>query len=224
MAISCFKKENLHYTWDDSIVGMYCMCADYLSSLYEKLEDESQAPYKVTPTDDSSYPFVDENGTAWRFVYVVHSATDDTGGDPVKQAFMSGKKVIRRYRNGAWEVMYDTSYFDLPGYEYIVAEDDAPAPERVSNKALAEWLAKGKGFLIDVETRRIGTSYNFPADEMYCEVPAGCKVMPMGSDDWLEPTEDVICGDPAKQAFMDNLKVLRKYDTGVRGAIRDTEE
>ena len=193
MAISCFKKENLHYVWDDSLVDMYCMCADSLGSLYDKLEDETQAPCKVTPTDNSSYPFVNENGTAWRFAYVVHSATDDPGDDPVKQAFMDGCKVVRRYRNDGWEVMQDTMYFDLPGYEYKVTEDYTPS--RVSNKALAEWLAKGKGLLIDLGIRRIGTSYDFPADEMYGEVPAGYKVMPMGSDDWLEPTEDVIYGD-----------------------------
>ena len=89
--------------------------------------------------------------------------------------------------------MHDTSYFDLPGYEYMIAEEVTECtPERVSNKALAEWLIKGKGLLIDVGLGLIGTSYDFPADEMYCEVPAGYKVMPMGSDEWLEPTEDVI--------------------------------
>ena len=198
MAIYCFKKENLHYVWDDSITDMYCMCADSLGALYDKLEDESQEPYKVTPTNRPSYPFVNENGTAWGCVYVVHSGTDDPGDDPVKQAFMDGRKVVRRYGGGEWEVMHDTSYFDLPGYEYKVAEDDAAeddvedAPECVSNKALAEWLAKGKGLLIDVSIRCIYTSYNFPADELYCEVPDRYKVMPMGSDDWLKPTEDVI--------------------------------
>ena len=194
MAIFCFKKENLHYNWDDSLVDMYCMCADSLGSLYDKLEDESQAPCKVTPTDSASYPFVNENGTAWRFAYVVHSATEDAGGDPVKQAFMDGRKVIRRYRKGEWETMHDTSYFDLPGYEYKVAEDDTEdTPKRVSNKALAEWLAKGKGLLLDVQLNHVNTYYMFNADEMYGEVPAGYKVMPIGSDDWLEPTEDVIC-------------------------------
>lgn len=193
MGIYCFKKENLHYVWDDSITNMYCMCAGSLGSLYAKLEDESQAPYKVTPTDNPSYPFMDENGTAWRFVYVVHSATDGPGDDPVKQAFMDGRKVVRRYGDGEWAVMYDTLYFDLPGYEYKVSEDVLldTAP-RVSNRALAEWIAKGKGLLIDVSTRRVYTSYNFPADEVYCEVPARYKVMPMGSEDWLKPTEDVI--------------------------------
>ena len=196
MAISCFKKENLHYVWDDSLVDMYCMCADSLGSLYDKLEDETQAPCKVTPTGTPAYPFMHENGTAWRFAYVVHSATDDPGDNPVKQAFMAGQKVLRRYRDEEWEVMHDISYFDLPGYEYMVAEEATEyTPERASNKALAEWLIKGKGLLIDVESRRIVTSYDFPADEMYGEVPARYKVMHMGSDDWLEPTEDVICGD-----------------------------
>ena len=196
MGILCFKKENLHYAWDDSIADMYCMCADSLGSLYAKLEDESQEPCKVTPTDTSSYPFMNGNGKAWRFAYVVHSATDDPGDDPVKQAFMAGRKVLRRYRDEEWEVMHDTSYFDLPGYEYMIAEEATEyAPERVSNKTLAEWLIKGKGLLINVGLGLIGTNYNFPADEMYCEVPAGYKVLPIGSDNWLEPTEDVICGE-----------------------------
>lgn len=194
MGIYCFKEENLHYVWDDSIVDMRCMCADSLGSLYDKLEDETREAVKVVPGASPSYPFVNENGTAWRFVYVIHSATDEPGDNPVKQAFMDGQKVVRRYGDEEWEVMHDTSYFDLPGYEYMIAEDDmVDTPRRVSNKALAEWLAKGKGLLIDVASRRIGTSYDFPADEAYCEVPTGYKVMPIGSDDWLEPTEDVIC-------------------------------
>lgn len=194
MGIFCFKKENLHYVWDDSIVDMRCMCADSLGSLYDKLEDETREAVKVVPGDSPSYPFVNGNGTSWRFVYVIHSATDEPGDDPVKQAFMDGQKVLRRYGDEEWEVMHDTSYFDLPGYEYMIAEEATEyTPARVSNKALAAWLAKGKGLLLDVRSNYVDTTYTFVADDMYDEVPAGYKVMPIGCSAWLEPTEDVLC-------------------------------
>ena len=77
----------------------------------------------------------------------------------------------------------------------IAEEATEYTPGRVSNKALAEWLAKGKGLLLEVRLNYVKTTYTFVADDMDCEVPAGYKVMPIGGSVWLEPTDDVICGD-----------------------------
>lgn len=104
---------------------------------------------------------------------------------------MDGYIVWRRYRDGGWEEMHEASYFDLPGYEYKVDNAD-PASNRVTNKELAEWLIRGRGLLIDAESGLIGTGYNFPADEAYCEVPSRYKIMLIGSADWLEPTYQYI--------------------------------
>lgn len=146
---------------------------------------------RVVQSNDASHPFEDAEGHVWRYAYVVEPATGDHGNNPVKQAFMDGHIIQRRYGDGRWEEMHEASYFDLPGYEYKV---DNPEPESnwVTNKELAEWLIRGRGLLIDVESRLICTSYNFSADEAYCEVPSRYKIMPIGSADWLEPTYQYI--------------------------------
>ena len=69
MSINCFKKENLHCIWDDSLAGKEAVCADSLSSLYEKLERHEGLRRPVTPSPDSAYPFMDEAGQLWRFAY-----------------------------------------------------------------------------------------------------------------------------------------------------------
>ena len=195
VALKCFKKENLHSVWDDSLVGKAVICADSLSNLYERLESDYADVKYVTPSPDNSYPFKCDQGVIWRFAYVLGESTFEPGGDPVKKAYMEGLPVLRRYRNGDedWEYMDELSYFDLPGYEYKL--ESGSSLHRVSNKELAKWLAKGKGMLLDTSINLVSTSCTFKAYDMECEVPAGYKVMPMGSDDWLEPTEDVICGE-----------------------------
>ena len=92
-----------------------------------------------------------------------------------------------------WERMDDSSYFDLPGYEYKMESDSSA--HRVSNKELAKWLAKGKGMLLDTSINLVSTSCTFNASDMDCKVPDNYRVMPIDGSDWLEPTCDVICGE-----------------------------
>ena len=195
MSIRSFKKENLHCVWDDSLLGKTVLCADTLVGLYYALECESVPERKVTFSSEISYPFLDDDCQMWRFAYVVEEPSYNTGDDEVKLAYLQGHSVMRRFLNDEWEIMRSTSYFDLPGYEYKVASDIAfsATPSRVSNKALAIWLAEGKGLLLDVKLNYVSTTYQFVADDMYSEVPDGCKVMPIGGSEWLEPTDNVIC-------------------------------
>ena len=195
MSIRSFKKENLHCVWDDSLLGKTVLCADTLVGLYYALECEDVPEHRVTSSSEISYPFLDDDYQMWRFAYVVEEPSYNPGDDEVKLAYLQGHSVMRRFLNDEWEVMRSTSYFDLPGYEYKVASDIAPSatPSRVSNKALAIWLAEGKGLLLDVKLNYVSTTYQFVADDIDCEVPDGYKVMPIGGSEWLEPTDDVIC-------------------------------
>ena len=195
MSIHSFKKENLHCVWDDSLLGKTVLCADTLSGLYHVLESEDFCERTVTPSSEISYPFFDDDYQMWRLAYVVEEPTYNPGDDEVKLAYLQGHSVMRRFLNDKWEIMRNTSYFDLPGYEYKVASDIAPptTASRVSNKALAIWLAEGKGLLLDVGLNYVNTTYTFVADDIDCEVPDGYKVMPIGGSVWLEPTDDVIC-------------------------------
>ena len=195
MSIHSFKKENLHCVWDDSLLGKTVLCADTLVGLYYALECESVPERRVTSSSEISYPFLDDDYQMWRFAYVVEEPSYNPGDDEVKLAYLQGHSVMRRFLNDEWEVMRSTSYFDLPGYEYKVASDIASSatPSRVSNKALAIWLAEGKGLLLDVKLNYVNTTYTFVADDIDCEVPDGYKVMPIDGSVWLEPTDDVIC-------------------------------
>ena len=195
MSIRSFKKENLHCVWDDSLQGKTVLCADTLVGLYYALECESVPGRRVTFSSEISYPFLDDDYQMWRFAYVVEEPTYNPGNDEVKLAYLQGHSVMRRFLNDEWEVMRSTSYFDLPGYEYKVASDIAipTTASRVSNKALAIWLAEGKGLLLDVRLNYVSTTYQFVADDIDCEVPDEYKVMPIGGSVWLEPTNDVIC-------------------------------
>ena len=195
MSIRSFKKENLHCVWDDSLLGKTVLCADTLVGLYYALECESVPERRVTSSSEISYPFLDDDYQMWRFAYVVEEPSYNPGDDEVKLAYLQGHSVMRRFLNDEWEVMRSTSYFDLPGYEYKVASDIASSatPSRVSNKAIAIWLAEGKGLLLDVKLNYVSTTYQFVADDIDCEVPDGYKVMPIDGSVWLEPTDDVIC-------------------------------
>ena len=195
MGIRSFKKENLHCVWDDSLQGKTVLCADTLVGLYYALESESVPGRRVTFSSEISYPFLDDDYQMWRFAYVVEEPSYNPGDDEVKIAYLQGHSVMRRFLNDEWEVVRSTSYFDLPGYEYKVASDIASSttPSRVSNKALAIWLAEGKGLLLDIKLNYVSTTYQFVADDMDCEVPDVYKVMPIGGSVWLEPTDDVIC-------------------------------
>ena len=194
MSIRSFKKENLHCVWDESLHGKTVLCADTLVGLYYASECESVPERRVTFSSDTSYPFLHDDYQMWRFAYVVEEPSYNPGDDKVKLAYLQGHSVMRRFLNNEWEVMRSTSYFDLPGYEYKVASDIAPSTtSRVSNKALAIWLAEGKGLLLDVKLNYVNTTYTFVADDMDSEVPDGYKVMPIGGSVWLEPTDNVIC-------------------------------
>ena len=195
MSIRSFKKENLHCVWDDSLQGKTVLCADTLIGMYYVLESGIAPGRKVTSSSEISYPFLDDDYQMWRFAYVVEEPSYNPGDDEVKLAYLQGHSVMRRFLNDEWEVMSSNSYFDLPGFEYKVASDIAPSttPSRVSNKALAIWLAEGKGLLLDVRLNYVNTTYTFVADDVDCEVPDGYKVMPISGSVWLEPTDDVIC-------------------------------
>ena len=150
MNIRCFKKENLYYIWDDSLLGKDVVVADSLDSLYGKLEMDEIPVYNIVPGICPAHPFKDTiDHLGWRFAYVLEHSINRPVNDSVKQAYLNGHTIMRRYIGGEWEVMSSTSYFDLPGYEYKVASDnpsnDNPIGRTVTYRELSRWLAQGNG-------------------------------------------------------------------------------
>lgn len=150
MNIRCFKRENLYYIWDDILLGKDVVVSDSLNSLYEKLEMDEIPVYNVVPGICPAHPFKDTlDHLGWRFAYILEHNINRPVNDSVKQAYLDGYTIMRRYMCGEWEVMNNTSYFDLPGYEYKVASDnpsnDNQPGRTVTYRELSRWLAQGNG-------------------------------------------------------------------------------
>ena len=150
MNIRCFKRENLYCSWDDNLLGKDVVVADSLNSLYEKLEMDEITVYKVVQSINPTHPFKDiQDGLGWRFAYVLEHNINRPVNDSIKQAYLNGHTIERRYMNGEYEVMNNNSYFDLPGYEYKVASDKPSNGNQIGRvvtyRELSRWLAQGNG-------------------------------------------------------------------------------
>lgn len=204
VSICCFKKENLHCIWDDSLIDKDVVTADSLQGLYTKLEkyedeDEVQSS-SVGFGPDPNYPFIDSEGIAWRFAYVLEPATDNIGNSAVKNAYKQGHIILRKYAHTdtdrGWEIMTSASYFDLPGYEYKVAK--AKAEENVnvslvSNRMLAKWLAQGMGEILYTHHVHVcGTEFKYSADEANMNVNCTIRVRKWDDVVWHVPTKEYL--------------------------------
>lgn len=64
-------------------------------------------------------------------------------------------------------------------------------PKRMTNKQLAEWLARGNGQVDRWEYTHIHADYGFLKGEDDDEVPDDVKVRPWGSEEWIVPTLEI---------------------------------
>ena len=79
-------------------------------------------------------------------------------------------------------------------YQFIREVIEEEKPQRMNNKQLAEWCARGFGqwrnhtSIARVERMVRRGEENFPLD-------TGVEIRPWGSDKWIEPTEDIYLRD-----------------------------
>ena len=76
-------------------------------------------------------------------------------------------------------------------WQFIREIEEEEKPVRMTNRQLAEWLARGFG---SWKTRRSPTVYmdiSYPILEENTPVSDSFHIRPWGSDEWIEPTVDI---------------------------------
>lgn len=95
------------------------------------------------------------------------------------------KYIDREY--SLFEIIPDSNY---GGYWYLLYPYEEPSKKRMTNRQLAEWLAKGNGQYTTGGTiyHRLGYSCNNEDAQILKEC---YKIRSWGSEEWIEPTVDI---------------------------------
>lgn len=98
-----------------------------------------------------------------------------------------------RDRLGRLEHIYATDgLFELDsGRYYLLYPYEEPPKKRMTNRQLAEWLAKGNGQYTTDTYDRICDNYCYYNGENDNEVDRSITVRSWGSEEWIEPTVDI---------------------------------
>ena len=109
----------------------------------------------------------------------------------VMQAYEDGKQIQFSNNNNEWKdwTIPLEPIWNWVDYDFRIKPEDKPA--RMTNRQLAEWLAKGFG---SWKTRRSPTVYmdiSYPIFEENTPVSDSFHIRPWGSDEWIEPTVEI---------------------------------
>ena len=109
----------------------------------------------------------------------------------VMQAYADGKKIQIADKGSKDWADYGTGepVWDWDAFDYRIKPEEKPV--RMTNRQLAEWLARGFG---SWKTRRSPTVYmdiSYPIFEENTPVSDSFHIRPWGSDEWIEPTVDI---------------------------------
>lgn len=112
----------------------------------------------------------------------------------VMQAYVDGKKIqFARKNKEDWED-YSTGepLWAWSMFDYRIKPEEEK-PKRMTNRQLAEWLAKGNGEHSYGEGKNdpAFTYWSYDAEEMNLPVEEEVVIRPWGSDEWIEPTVDI---------------------------------
>ena len=110
----------------------------------------------------------------------------------VMQAYVDGKKIQCKYLSEEKDCWCDC---EVPLWHWYMKDyrikPEEEKPVRMTNRQLAEWLARGFG---SWKTKRSPTVYmdiSCPTFEENIPVPNDIIIRPWVSDDWIEPTVDI---------------------------------
>ena len=98
-----------------------------------------------------------------------------------------------RDRLGRLEHIYARGgLFELDsGRYYLLYPYEEPPKKRMTNRQLAEWLAKGNGQYTTDVSSRIYANYCYYKGESYNEVDRSVIIRSWDSEEWVEPTVDI---------------------------------
>ena len=83
--------------------------------------------------------------------------------------------------------------------------------KRMTNRQLAEWLARGNGQLSVTHWTNAHISYDYDKEHANEEVPSSHRIRPWDSDTWIKPTVDIYMKD-CKHISQDEIEDVAYRD------------
>ena len=188
-----FEKQYVHFMWSDELEGKMVFFADFISDLKRRVENNDVDYYEEVVKGEDHEPFrmlsKSIRLSCWQFAYY----------DPyyeLKVAREQGK-VIQRYWKSEqeWEEHIGDDFTDDINLYRIKPEEQKPEPELaetlITNRVLAQWLAKGYGQYMDVDFKVARTYYCYDCCEASADdaqINKGIRVRLWGDTEWHVPT------------------------------------
>lgn len=122
----------------------------------------------------------------------------------VMEAYLEGKDIQVSYGGGIWD---DTEYpeWNWDIIKYRVKPEEPEEPKKLmTNRQLAELLAKGYGQR-EGGSKIISTTFSYEKGDEDDPVSVMRKIRPWGSNEWLDPTVDIY------EEFMNSKEKERRY-------------
>lgn len=80
--------------------------------------------------------------------------------------------------------------FDVDWYQFLYPYEEPPK-QRMTNRQLNEWLAKGNGVYTYKQLMSIYSDFAYNKSEEYDLVDGDITIRPWDSEEWIEPTVDI---------------------------------
>lgn len=179
--ISLFEERFVHKVWSDELIGKKAFFADYEDDLERFVEDDNQNFYGIVVRTfgDGHFPFQMENGEHYAFCYC----------DPYlkyKVAFQQGREIEALMPSGVWRTVKNPKWVYPPENYRIKPEEEFV--RTVTNRELAEWLARGNG---EICMYGIRSSYlNYENDNE--PVAEAALVRKWDDEGWHRPTSQYL--------------------------------
>lgn len=184
--ITLFDKKYVHKVWIDELKGKKVFFADYEDDLERFVEDDNQNFYGtiVRPFGDGRLPFHMENGEYYAFCYC----------DPyleLKTALKQGKTIQALMPSNTWEDVKNPKWCYPPEEYRIKPESEFVRTDKyyekpVTNRELAEWLARGNGEICMSDIRL--SYHNYEEDDK----PVTEMFVRKWDDVWHRPTRQYL--------------------------------
>ena len=182
-----FDKKYLHCIYSEEIDGKKCLLSDDLIDLIKNVNSGKAydpnvilACGQVIRGDGPQITAVD--GTTWIYAYYDHNYE-------CKVAYNEGKEIEYSESGGLWYYTINPKWRD--GVEYRIKPEELKC---MTYRQLSEWLAHGKGQIMDEHNNLVCTSYGYMLKEENDRVPLNIKVRRWGDDEWHEATKEYLEG------------------------------
>lgn len=195
--ISLFEERFVHRVWSDELIGKKAFFADYEDDLKAFVEDENKNFYGtvIRKFGDGRFPFQMENGGHYAYCYC----------DPyleLKITFKQGKEIEALMPDGIWQTIENPEFVYPPenyrikskvvidNKEFVRTDKYCKKPA-VTNRELAEWLARGNGEILMYGIRSSYLNYENDGEP----VAEAAFVRKWNDEGWHKPTHQYLESD-----------------------------